>query len=350
MIHELHIQGFKSLSNADIKLSPMTILSGINGSGKSSVIQSIRMLIDSKKQSSIIKALGGYDEIHSKYSQPGQDINLNVTIKEHIYSLEINKDGISYNKSPDVTYEYINAERFGPQVNLPINTTDDITIGSRGEYSADYYISFQSCIVHDSLKHDATVSLTLEGQLKAWMQEISPNMNLKFNIDKKHDTSNIEINSHRATNTGFGISYALPIILSSLVLTSKTARDLESKILATWYERLSSNSKLILIENPEAHLHPQGQTMMGVFLTRAAACGLQVVVETHSDHFIDGVRIAAKEIGFHNSVNIYHFDKQQDTESNFENIKVLENGALTSWPKGFFDQSRINLSRINKRK
>jgi predicted ATPase len=40
---------------------------------------------------------------------------------------------------------------------------------------------------------------------------------------------------------------------------------------------------LLIIENPEAHLHPAGQSEMGMFLARMAAAGLQILVETHSE-------------------------------------------------------------------
>ncbi|MER5358607.1 hypothetical protein [Streptomyces sp. NPDC002785] len=45
--------------------------------------------------------------------------------------------------------------------------------------------------------------------------------------------------------------------------------------------------------NPEAHLHPKGQTRMAALIS-AAAAGAQLVVETHSDHVLNGVRLAVK--------------------------------------------------------
>lgn len=51
---------------------------------------------------------------------------------------------------------------------------------------------------------------------------------------------------------------------------------------------------LVILENPEAHLHPRGQTEMGKLIASVAHSGCQVIVETHSDHLFDGIRIYAK--------------------------------------------------------
>ena len=78
----------------------------------------------------------------------------------------------------------------------------------------------------------------------------------------------------RPTNMGFGVSYALPVITAGL---------------------LAPAGSLLVVENPEAHLHPAGQSRVGRFLAHLAASGVQVVAETHSDHVLNGVRLAAVE-------------------------------------------------------
>ena len=78
----------------------------------------------------------------------------------------------------------------------------------------------------------------------------------------------------RAPNAGFGISYALPIVVAAL---------------------RAAAGGLLLVENPEAHLHPAGQSRIGGFLARVAADGVQVFVETHSDHVLNGIRVAVAD-------------------------------------------------------
>src|SRR5438046_1441121 len=78
---------------------------------------------------------------------------------------------------------------------------------------------------------------------------------------------------YRPTNVGFGITYALPIVVSIL-----SARP----------------GSLVIIENPEAHLHPRGQVRMGELLSLASTAGIQVLIETHSDHVLNGIRLAVR--------------------------------------------------------
>lgn len=350
MINSINLKGYKSFKNKKIEIAPLTILTGLNGSGKSSIIQAIRMMLSGTKNQKIsLSGYGDYEELHSKYSGPKQPIEIDITTSNSTYTLEINKDKANLNKKLDCMFEYISAERLGPQTNLPTNNSASITIGEKGEFCADYFNKFEACIVGDNLYRSESVSTTLMDQLCVWMNDISPNTKFKFSLDKKHDISNIEIDGYRATNTGFGISYALPIVLSILVLTSKQCNDFQDLYVQNWYERLHEKHRILMIENPEAHIHPTGQTQLGILAVLAAKSGIQVLVETHSDHFIDGVRIACKEHHFSESTIINYFTKEMDSQSDVEKVLVLPNGELSDWPQGFFDQINKNLLRLARR-
>ena len=78
---------------------------------------------------------------------------------------------------------------------------------------------------------------------------------------------------HRPVHAGFGLTQVLPIVVAAL-----SAND----------------GDLLLIENPEVHLHPAGQAAVGEFLAEIASAGVQVLIETHSDHVLNGVRRAVK--------------------------------------------------------
>lgn len=349
MINSITLKGYKSFNEKKINISPLTILTGLNGSGKSSVIQAIRMVLSgTENKGFFLSGYGDYDELRSRYSSPKKNIEIEIETDNQTHKLEINNDKASLDKELDSIYEYISAERLGPQTNLPINSSRTVTIGSKGEFCADYFHKFESCIVNENLYRKESVSKTLIDQVCIWMNDISPNTDFKFYIDKKHDISNIEIDGHRATNTGFGISYALPIILSTLVLTSKQCNDFKHPFVEEWYEKLHQSHKILMIENPEAHIHPFGQTQLGILAVLAAKSGVQVLVETHSDHFIDGVRIACKELKFSENALINYFTKERDTQSEVERIIILPNGELSNWPQGFFDQIHLNLYRLAK--
>jgi predicted ATPase len=132
-------------------------------------------------------------------------------------------------------------------------------------------------------------------------------------------------NRFRATNVGFGLTYALPVVVACLTAGEKG---------------------LVLLENPEAHLHPRGQAAMGGLMAKAAALGTQIVVETHSDHVLNGVRLAVKEsVISPTDVSLLFFSKGPEG-LRLDTPQVREDGALSGWPSGFFDEWENALQRL----
>jgi predicted ATPase len=97
---------------------------------------------------------------------------------------------------------------------------------------------------------------------------------------------------------------------------------------------------MLLLENPEAHLHPQGQAALGELISRSANDGVQIIVETHSDHLLNGMRLAVKRrLIESNNVVLHFFSRSIETgEASVQSPAVLESGKLSNWPRGFFDQ------------
>ena len=124
---------------------------------------------------------------------------------------------------------------------------------------------------------------------------------------------------------GFGFSYALPIVVAGLLVPV---------------------GGLLVVENPEAHLHPAGQSRLGRFLGRVAGSGAQVVVETHSDHVVNGIRLAVvdDEAVAPTDVVLHFFGEGDGGEPT--TIELTGNGGLTEWPAGFFDQIEQDLGRL----
>ena len=126
----------------------------------------------------------------------------------------------------------------------------------------------------------------------------------------------------RPVHTGFGLTQALPIVVAALS---------------------ADRGDLLLIENPEVHLHPAGQAQMGQFLAAAAAAGVQVLVETHSDHLLNGVRRSVKDGTLASEAAALHFFRPRQTEGAAGEPQVLSptidpEGNIDTWPDGFFDQ------------
>jgi predicted ATPase len=108
-----------------------------------------------------------------------------------------------------------------------------------------------------------------------------------------------------------------------------------------------------MVENPELHLHPAGQSAMGVFLARAAAAGAQVIIETHSDHILNGIRKAVKGVDgapilTPEQVAIHFFQPRDDAGQRPQVISPVidPQGNLDTWPTDFFDQFDKDLGSL----
>ncbi|NMZ54194.1 DUF3696 domain-containing protein [Pseudomonas lundensis] len=354
MIKECRIEGFKSFLDESIKLGALTIFTGLNNSGKSSAIQAIRMALSgSSKEGPYIEGLGGYQDLSSKFS--GKDAPIAITLTNNsgniISALQMTRNDYKFTGTGSLPLtQFISADRYGPRIGLPIIRDDEnfLNVGCRGEFSAHYGSMLESSIVAPEMRHPSCKSNTLKHQLTWWMSELSPGVKLEFNVSKKYDSSQLEVNDLRPTNSGFGISYVLPVLLSLLTMSGKMGDDDSNPKVNYWFKTLLHMGGVLLIENPEAHLHPRGQTIIGQLAALAAASGVQVLLETHSDHVVDGVRLAVKQEPSVDAdmVRIKFFNKEPHESSKVIDIEVKPDGKLGQWPKGFFDQGSLNLRAL----
>ncbi|MEZ8349263.1 AAA family ATPase [Vibrio splendidus] len=351
MIKNVHIKGFKSYRDKSIPLANLTLLSGLNNSGKSSVIQSLRMFAAQHAgKSPLLTGHGDLDDIRSDFVGPNEDITVSLTFNDSKISSMILKSVESLSVTPALCpiFSYIGADRLGPQINLPINFSNKShpTVGEKGEYTFDYIEQLTTSMhaVPEKLSHPTSKSKMFEYELRGWITEIAPGVEFKCSSNKKSSVSHAEIDTYKPTNVGFGLSYTLPIIAATLGASSEPTTVENSP------QSSSREDILLAIENPEAHLHPQGQTAMGRMLALAAACGIQIIVETHSEHVMDGVRIAVKEgLLNHSDVIFHYFEKDASGLTEVKTPNLDENGKLDFWPTGFFDQTLKNRSVLAKR-
>ncbi|PFG09261.1 AAA family ATPase [Marinobacter sp. LV10MA510-1] len=356
MINSLSINNFKSFPNETLDLAPLTLLAGLNSSGKSSVIQALRMHNAALAgQSPLLTGYGGLDELRSRFSSPKDAVTVGLRWKGgQTSNLVLNDNHLDQpKKGPE--FFYVGADRLGPQPNLPMsgNLLTSPHVGDRGEFAFDFVTRLieQNYIVPDLLRHDNAQSMTFEHVLQGWLSEISPGVKFTFNRVKKADITHAEVDSFRPTNVGFGLSYTLPIIAAALGSAAKPVSDEgNSQWVEAWEARKQTNGVLLALENPEAHLHPRGQTAMGRLLALCAAHGTQVVVETHSEHVMDAIRIAVKSNEItSDQVKFYYFSKNNDMPTKVHSPVLSENGKLDFWPEGFFDQTLKNRAMLAKR-
>lgn len=350
MLTKLHLLNFKSFTDETIPLSSLTLLAGLNNTGKSSVIQAVRMLW---KWTSIgdpsLPGHGSLKEMKNKGATTTAPIKIVCSFLEgHNIEMQIEASTIapfdpSSSQLPFMTY--VSADRWGPRVSLPIDTAvgDLIHVGEYGEYVIDFLSRHERDIIPPTLIHPKAEGKTLEYNVRAWLEEISPNVDFKHATDPKRDSSYATINGFRPTNTGFGLSYTLPVIVSLLGMSAEWEDEEKQKLKI-------NRGTLVLLENPEAHLHPKGQTAMGQLIALAAASGVQVIVETHSDHLMDGIRIAVKEGQLSSDMTVFnYFTVNHDKTTSVESPRLHSNGKLDYWPKGFFDQTMKNRAILARR-
>lgn len=357
MIKKLKIQGFKSIVDFEFQLTNLTVLAGLNNSGKSTVVQSLRMCAASYNGlSPLLSGYGDVNELRSSFVNNQDDIVFKLTFETGLEeSLVISNKGIKQSPKKFPEFFYIGADRFGPQPFLPLNIdiNSKFKVGDRGEFIFDFIqkLSNYGYTVPEIFFHEASEGKSFEYTLQGWLSEISPGVKLSFNSNKNADISHANINRYRPSNTGFGLSYALPIIATILGVASIAPKNHEDEWLDTWEQLKLSNGLLVILENPEAHLHPRGQTAMGRLIALAASIGIQCLVETHSEHVMDGIRIGVKEgLINHDLVKFYYLTKEQSEETKVLTPDLNSEGKIDSWPQGFFDQTLINRSILAKRK
>lgn len=327
MIQQLNLINYKSFLKQDIFFSPLTVLSGLNASGKSSVINAIRILNFICKN----KSLGNTEKFNLSFlrSKLTKDnfFELNMRVQNAVGSVKIfDNPGIGLKGeffTPEIINEkkiaYISADRYGPRNTLPnIRLQDLDNVGEYGEFSISYLERNEYEKVPEDLRLNPN-SENLKDSVNDWLSVIADGVNLSYKVTPSANEYSLFFDGILPTETGYGLSFSLPVIISLL----------------------SMKIGILLIENPEAHLHPAAQSALGKLIARAAANGKQIIVETHSDHIIDGIRIAAKDNEIEREdISILFFERlKTDVPTTVKKITVLENGKLSEWPNNFFDQN-----------
>lgn len=360
MIESIKIRNFKSLKNISLNARSLNLLSGINGMGKSSLIQSLLLI----KQSETL-AVNGLLSLKGRLVDIGKGKDaLYQFAEDDIISFEFGLTGkkklewsFEYKPSDVLTtgsrnelaltaclvdnLRYISADRLGPQLLYDISQSavDKNEFGIRGEYAVHYLQS--NGVRHKvdrRLKHENVDDLSLRNQVNGWLSEISPGVRVCIDelpgTDKMVVSYDFELGigrtgSFRPGNVGYGISFSLSVILLLLTANEKS---------------------IIVIENPEAHIHPRGQAKLGHLMALCASCGAQLFIETHSDHIINGVRVAVREkLLDKDQASVCWFSKTTtDSEQYTEltQINIDERGELSEYPEDFLDEWNNQLLRL----
>lgn len=374
---KLKIRNFKCFHDINVSLNNLTLFAGANGNGKSTAIQALLFLRRTIEHCAIwenemfnFKKLNGLNvELNGPYclNLGNSSYVLSVDSGSEIISLGISDEddndfSVNYgiNKGDELwltpikplinnlstnplyyqEFYYLNAERIGPRLSQSIKFYDYYNVGHKGEYTAQIIsnLNYNFSVEENRINKDYLKGNRLEHHVNAWLEFILPGVSITSYYDDKTHTARIEMENSFSkgtpvvpTNTGFGISYVLPIIVSGLI---------------------AKRDRFLIIENPEAHLHPSAQSKIGCFLAMIANSGVRVIVETHSDHVVNGIQLAvAKKDIPSECVTINYFNSSQSgIQPNIQPISITEKGELTDWPIGFFDQSQKDFAELFKRR
>ena len=366
MLNQVDLRLFKCFELLRLPLAPLTLLSGGNACGKSSVLQALVLLhqtIREHEWSTRLMLNGAsvcagtvadlVDKINGRYS-----FRIAVMDDDRWYEWEfageraemsmgvtaVTAGGQTYQEPQVLRYllpppvadaagslpqrlrglTYITAERMGPREVYPlVDRQGAAVVGPAGEHAAS--------VLYQGRDEDVIPALALPGvpatklrQVQERMCTFFPGCGLALQPVPQANAVTLGLRNssdtdyHRPVHAGFGLTQVLPIIVAALS---------------------AAQGDILLIENPEVHLHPSGQACMGQFLADVASAGVQVIAETHSDHILNGIRRSVKAGRIPADHVTIPFFRPRSADSPQVVTPILDSsGNLDLWPGGFFDQ------------
>ena len=356
MIRSLTLRNFKCFGDLMLPLAPMTLLTGLNSMGKSTVIQALLCVAQSRFRELILNGdliqIGtAKDVLYEGSQRDAIEIGIDGRVATFAYG---DPHANELSLTPECTdidtvygllggrhWQYLASERLGPRTSSEMNDAivrHDHKIGVRGEYAAHYVSTFTDEPVHHALRHPAAASGSLGDQVDAWLTEIAVGTKVETVSHPEMDLVQLAVSfaqgrakssAYRPTNVGFGITYALPIVVAALA---------------------APENSLLIVENPEVHLHPRAQTAIARLLCMATQAGVQVLAESHSDHILNGLRVAVKKGTLSSDAAAVHFFCKDVVDERFVHNVISPtidcDGRIDEWPAGFFDEYERSLETL----
>lgn len=360
MITELEIENFKCFRHLKLSFGALTLLTGFNGGGKSSAFQPLLLLAQSARMRGLglefplngpLVHLGTVGDVLPS-DRPAKSLSFEIvesngkqrwefTAKAGERFLRDSRKGRSKNPavtSRDLTFlsgiSYLSAVREGTADAFPLPDTERTfrDVGVDGSYAPYLYdLLADEEVPSAKLKTDEKAT-SFRKQLDAWISTLFPEAQANAQLVPQLSLLNLQFRLseigawRRPVNIGYGLTYAFPILVALLA---------------------AEEGQLVIIDSPEAHLHPYAQSQMGRLLAHFAASGVQILVETHSDHLLNGVRLAVKDrLLPSSSLKLHFFTRASHDNHGVMSPAIGTDGRISDWPAGFFDQAEKDLSLL----
>lgn len=391
MIEKLYLDNFKLFDKpTNVEgLKKVNLLTGVNGRGKSTLLQPLLLFAQTSDKNNTSKQLllnGNFADIgvstDAKYAYSNNDrpISLGITVDGISYEYQLSANGDNrqilditkvsrYGRGGErevceVTSDtrlldflpldfhnndiqrpfphiiYISADRIGPRLQYSA-AANGKWMDKRGEYAIQMLYNHKGNVVETDLKNRITDAFpnddlepvsTIMDMLEYWLTKMFGKTVVDVQYVEAANMFTLQFGTEmfdngklfKPTNVGFGYSYVIPILVAGLT---------------------APTGSVLIIENPESHLHPSAQSVVTRFLGIMAECGVQVFIETHSEHILNAFRVMVvqKKIS-PEDINVMYFDSGY--EEHYKQIPIRENGELVEWPPQFFDQTELDLNII----
>lgn len=382
MITGLTISNFKLYREATRfdGFKSVNVLTGVNGRGKSTLLHSLLLpkqsLLESRWNEKLVLngqylSLGNAVDVRNEKNSRSLPVMFEYRSDDGTLSLEFGADSDSAQKLPLLRVDgkvfergmrvtnfvldgdsesignmlsgitYMAAERRGPKLNYE-PAPEHGQMDAIGEYAPSLLAQHKDDNVEvealegitdifPEVNYEELVDKSLGGMVDFWLTRMFGTTAVEARYVEEANVYVIQIatalkpKASKPTNVGFGYSYVLPIIVAGMTC---------------------KGNETLIVENPEAHLHPMAQSILGKFMTWIAKYrGVQLFVETHSEHIVNAFRVlVAQQVLPCADLNILFFDEQFDTYA--KQIAVDDDGHISDWPERFFDQEEKDLDII----
>ncbi len=221
---------------------------------------------------------------------------------------------------------YVGPLRHAPYRPFPSAPDPDLgEVGVEGEYVASVLQANRGIERHYPVPGGATEQLPLLEAVKRWMVDFG----LAEDLRVREDTPlvlGIDVvppgleRPVTLSAVGVGVSQVLPVIVQCLV---------------------AGPGALVILEQPELHLHPAAQQRLGDFFLACTAWGQNLLVESHSEYLVLRLRRRVAEDRtdrLKEDLVLLFASRGHEGETVYQPIELTNTGALVEWPDGFFDQ------------
>ena len=371
MINKIRVLALKSIKDLKVECSNLNLLVGTNSSGKSTLLHALLLLAQRGLNGKYI-SIGDFREVRNYYmsnspirieilekgkrkpawiefdeDKENETYNIHTSLEElTVADVMMDEEHEDIEQSAlimeEYGFHYLSCHRMGANDIYAKNMLNESDFGIDGEYALAYLLQNESKPVSEDLVvQDVDYTNSLLDQVNYWLNYIV-GTTLSIKDLKKTNYLQVKYNNNpanmasealycRPVNVGSGISYLISVIISCLG---------------------AEEDSIVIIENPEIHLHPKAQSRLCEFLYFVSKSRRQLFVETHSDHIFNGLRVGiatGKMKQEDITVNFLAMNEQYETQCN--PIIFKEYGKIIGTNddmdiNDLFDQFEIDLDRI----